>query len=34
MEYSTPYPSSVPHAILTPYTFELDKMFYGCSFTL
>ncbi len=29
-----PYPSSVPHAILVPYTFDLDKMFYGCSFTL
>lgn len=34
MEYSIPYPSSVPHAILVPYTFNLDKLFYGCSLTL
>lgn len=34
MEYSDPYPSSVPHAILVPHDFKLSSMFYGCSMVL
>ena len=31
MEYSSAYPSSVPHTTLVPSTFSLDKTFYVCS---